>query len=59
MTHTITLELHEATAEQLRVALDAARRSAAACERQGSGMHTWHARAAAITTELQRRRAAA
>jgi hypothetical protein len=56
MTHTITLELHEATSEQLRVALDAARRSAAACERQGSGMHTWHARAAAITTELQRRR---
>lgn len=58
MTETVTVELREATSEQLRAALRAAAVHRADCENQGNYMHTWSERMAAIQSELDRRRAA-
>lgn len=61
MTYRITLDLSEATDEQLRMAVDEARRRKDRCERQpgspmGSSMHTWDERIDALDAELLTRR---
>lgn len=57
MIHRITLELTEATTEQLERALRDARCSGRKCDEQGSVLHTWDARAKAISEVLGARRA--
>ena len=56
--HTVTLELNEATTEQLRRELVTAEKMARKCEAQGSWWHTWGARADAIRSVLSARAAA-
>jgi hypothetical protein len=55
MSETIYLKLSEATTEQLRAALDDSEHSRIKCEAQGSFLHTWGRRSAAIRAELDRR----
>lgn len=57
--HRITLELHEATTEQLLDALSDAVELGRRCDAQGEPWHDWGARAEAIRVVLAARRAIA
>ncbi len=57
MKFTITLALSDAPVDVLRRELADANRRASRCDQQGLGLHTWHERADAIHSELERREA--